>query len=159
MAFRISGECRNVVVIAQALNTSLIPSFVVTAMVAKSIKRGSDMGVRLNHYQLSNQFHDILIRGIGVVTGFILADLQFRMHTARPMDLHLDRRTALIDIDDDLIDERSNDSLLQFDRCGYIVPYGMQIGNPIQASYRVALRSTMSGTVLRDSRRASASAT
>ena len=87
-------------------------------MVAKSIKRGSDMGVRLNHYQLSNQFHDILIRGIGVVTGFILADLQFGMHTARPMDLHLDRCTAVIDIDDDLIDERSNDSLLQFDRCG-----------------------------------------
>src|ERR1700688_330648 len=126
--FRTSGEGRNVVVIAQALNTSLIPSFVVTAMVAKSIKSSSYMGVRLNHCQLSNQFHDILIRGIGVVTDFILADLQFRMHTADPMDLHLDHCTAVIDIDDDFIDERSNDSLLQFDRCGNIVPYGMQMG-------------------------------
>src|ERR1700758_1370008 len=59
------------------------------------------------------------------------------MHAARPMDLHLNRCTAVIDIDDDLMDERSNDSLLQFDRCGYIVPYGMQIG--AQSKQAIAL--------------------
>ena len=97
----------------EVLDPGFVPAVPLPSQQAGPVEHAGDITVVPTLRQLPDQFDNIGVGSVAVFSGLVLADAQWGVHAASPVDLHFDVAAVMIDVHDDFVDHGPENTLLQ----------------------------------------------
>jgi len=115
-------EHRNLVRATKSTHSSFRPCVAGTGDIAKTIEDSCGLGVLAHLREIADQVDNFAVRATTMVSGPILRDSEFGVYPSGPVKQQVDLGWLVMHIDDDLFQNRSQDSLFQGHRSPFMLP-------------------------------------